>query len=47
LTCAICSENNKNIALGCGHLLCEQCVRKVKSCPFCKRDITSLRRIYF
>eukprot|EP01110_Echinostelium_bisporum_P002253 TRINITY_DN1543_c0_g2_i1.p1 TRINITY_DN1543_c0_g2~~TRINITY_DN1543_c0_g2_i1.p1 ORF type:complete len:206 (-),score=18.16 TRINITY_DN1543_c0_g2_i1:175-792(-) len=44
--CPICDENEKNVALGCGHMLCESCTRKVKLCPFCKTEITYAQRIF-
>lgn len=47
LLCGICKENAKSISLGCGHLMCDACTRKIKTCPFCKREITSVHRIYF
>jgi len=46
LLCDICSEKQKDIALGCGHLLCEDCMRKVALCPFCKTVVKSAQRIY-
>jgi len=46
LLCDICSEKQKDIALGCGHMLCEDCIRKLSFCPFCKAPIKSAQRVY-
>lgn len=43
--CGICfSENTARQVLGCGHVLCPDCVHRIRTdtarCPFCKADIT-------
>jgi len=44
--CDICTEREKDIALGCGHMICEVCTRKLSLCPFCKEPIKSAHRVY-
>jgi hypothetical protein len=48
LTCAICMDNDKNIALQCGHCLCNNCWTSLptKVCPECRAPITNSNKIY-
>jgi len=46
LLCDICSENQKDVVLGCGHILCEPCLRKLNLCPYCKDPIKTAQRVY-
>jgi hypothetical protein len=47
--CIICEENDINILIyQCGHsLLCEDCSKLIKNCPYCYGDIDKLIKIYF
>lgn len=40
--CEICYENNKDMFLNCGHMMCRRCVNQLSdnTCPFCKTVIT-------
>ena len=46
--CKICMENKINtLLIPCGHLaFCEQCSKKIKTCPFCKGPITSFHKVF-
>jgi E3 ubiquitin-protein ligase RGLG len=44
--CCVCMERHKNTALGCGHVLCENCARSVSTCPLCKQPIASRLKLY-
>eukprot|EP01114_Cavostelium_apophysatum_P013588 TRINITY_DN3324_c0_g1_i1.p1 TRINITY_DN3324_c0_g1~~TRINITY_DN3324_c0_g1_i1.p1 ORF type:complete len:244 (-),score=24.99 TRINITY_DN3324_c0_g1_i1:37-768(-) len=47
--CSICYENERNICLiPCGHfVLCENCAnRDLKCCPFCRKAVTRIQKIY-
>ena len=39
--CIVCMENNKNsLILPCKHfILCQDCIKKVDDCPYCKTKI--------
>ena len=43
--CEICYEHKNDRKLFCNHKLCGKCFAKVDKCPFCRRDIISLRTI--
>ncbi|CAG2221078.1 unnamed protein product [Mytilus edulis] len=51
-TCAICSENQRDVIFNCGHLVCcNTCATTLQNsdsyiCPSCRRPITSQRRVY-
>ncbi|KAL5731285.1 RING-type E3 ubiquitin transferase [Ranunculus cassubicifolius] len=44
--CPICLTNTKDLAFGCGHLICRQCDRNLSLCPICRATITSRLRLY-
>lgn len=47
LECNICMDRKVNITLlPCMHCYCEECSKKVTSCPFCKKKITQRRKIF-
>jgi hypothetical protein len=46
LTCCVCLERRKDTALGRGHVLCESCAERVRSCPTCSRPVTERKRVY-
>lgn len=51
LHCPLCTENNKMVTLGCKHLVCEECLKKMRKesirnkntdafkCPYCRVPI--------
>jgi hypothetical protein len=45
LICCICFEllvdDHRPVALGCGHILCKNCVGRVRICPQCNKPIAS------
>eukprot|EP01084_Bolivina_argentea_P251140 421091_1 len=43
--CEICHANRKQFALACGHIYCQKCVEKLKSCAFCKKTIQKNKMI--
>ena len=47
-TCPICIEGVRNMALACGHVLCDGCVVSIKKCPFCATniDMCEIRTVY-
>jgi len=46
--CVICMENDKNIALQCGHLFCSKCldVLPTNECPTCRQKIVAKIKVY-
>lgn len=55
--CPVCDElisNRDILALGCGHILCQDCITtllnttKMKECPLCKQRIydSEIRKVY-
>lgn len=47
--CKVCYTSEYNMVFSpCGHIIaCEQCASRVKKCPFCRNQFTSVMRIYF
>ncbi|XP_010260803.1 PREDICTED: E3 ubiquitin-protein ligase RGLG2-like [Nelumbo nucifera] len=45
-TCPVCLTNEKNLAFGCGHMVCRECGPRVTNCPICRGRITSRIRLY-
>ena len=45
--CPICDDASATVLLGCGHVLCESCLRKVTAdtCPFCRVKVSAPLRI--
>ncbi|KAF5480567.1 hypothetical protein F2P56_001306 [Juglans regia] len=46
LVCPICLTNPKDMAFGCGHLMCKDCSANLTSCPICREPITTRLRLY-
>ena len=46
LTCPICWSEQKEVAFGCGHMLCEGCSLLVADCPICRKDVSLRLRVY-
>jgi hypothetical protein len=49
--CGVCMcTNATKVSLGCGHVLCEPCVIRIKEdsnkCPFCKQSILLTIRLF-
>ncbi|QHB21685.1 IAP-1 [Artaxa digramma nucleopolyhedrovirus] len=45
--CCVCLEGTRNVCLSpCGHLVCEFCVVKLDTCPYCRQPIVMHIRIY-
>ncbi len=46
-----CPECNlyevNNVMIPCGHLLCNECIKRVKDCPICKKNVENKYNIYF
>lgn len=42
--CMKCEENNRSVTLvPCNHyVLCEQCAKTVRDCPYCQTPVTSI-----
>jgi hypothetical protein len=40
--CPVCQECTNLLSLGCRHILCDSCIRKLeqKTCPTCREPIT-------
>ena len=47
--CIICLNNERNnLFLPCKHLVCcSSCIKKIKFCPLCQKEISSNIKIYF
>ena len=37
--CQICLEKPLRLVLGCRHVVCSQCISKIKTCPICRQEI--------
>jgi E3 ubiquitin-protein ligase RGLG len=46
LQCPVCMAAQKNIALGCGHMLCEACALQVTECPHCRDPVAIRLKLY-
>lgn len=48
ICCSVCFERPVQVALvPCGHSnLCRKCSRKLKQCPFCRREIVRRQKLY-
>eukprot|EP00929_Paragymnodinium_shiwhaense_P083548 TRINITY_DN44579_c0_g1_i2.p1 TRINITY_DN44579_c0_g1~~TRINITY_DN44579_c0_g1_i2.p1 ORF type:complete len:167 (+),score=15.80 TRINITY_DN44579_c0_g1_i2:116-616(+) len=49
--CPVCMTNVMNMALGCGHRVCGDCLKAIRrrqqeQCPVCRTPITSCVRLY-
>ncbi|RID62676.1 hypothetical protein BRARA_E01733 [Brassica rapa] len=44
--CPICLTNRKDVAFGCGHMICRDCGSRISNCPICRVLITSRLRLY-
>jgi hypothetical protein len=55
IICPVCMNNERNTALGCGHMVCSGCFDIIdtgklaigRKCPICKQPIESKKSIYF
>ncbi len=47
LICRVCLDNGLSVALApCGHLVCNLCVFALKTCPFCRKEVNGVMKIY-
>ncbi|KAG9439308.1 hypothetical protein H6P81_019473 [Aristolochia fimbriata] len=44
--CAICWSKPKDMAFGCGHMMCRVCGNLLSTCPICRKPITNRLRLY-
>ncbi|XP_054811672.1 uncharacterized protein LOC129312912 [Prosopis cineraria] len=44
--CAICLTNEKDVAFGCGHMTCGDCMLTISNCHICRKPITSRLRLF-
>lgn len=44
--CTICLDKRKDTALGCGHVFCEDCAKRMNKCPNCKVVSKQRNKIY-
>jgi hypothetical protein len=45
--CKLCfGETSEHMALGCGHVICRDCLAHVSKCPFCRQPIKSSTRLF-
>ncbi|XP_028773363.1 nuclear-pore anchor-like [Neltuma alba] len=44
--CAICLTNKKDVAFGCGHMTCGDCMLTISNCHICREPITSRLRLF-
>ncbi|XP_028773380.1 nuclear-pore anchor-like [Neltuma alba] len=44
--CAICLTNDKDVAFGCGHMTCGDCMLSISNCHMCREPITSHLRLF-
>jgi hypothetical protein len=51
IKCPVCLGKIKDVRLNCGHLICRECARTIRSsdatCPQCRAPITNMDRIYY
>lgn len=47
-TCCICQDDTKmpNMALGCGHIYCSECIRHTPECAQCRVQIDSVLKLH-
>jgi len=46
MNCAICYENQRNVAYLCGHSACAQCSRPLRVCHMCRKPITKKIKLF-
>lgn len=55
-SCKICEDNACNLIMGCGHMICSNCIELIRAkkdkqvhCPYCNApiDSTNMRPIFF
>ena len=44
MECAICFEENDPFILQCKHSVCLDCYPKIRSCPFCRKEIKKKKK---
>jgi hypothetical protein len=52
--CSVCFFNEVELTLGCGHILCQSCMERIKNeaaphparCPFCVGIVKVVTRLY-
>jgi hypothetical protein len=49
--CSICFENDKNIALNCGHTFCDKCINNYHKkynydCPSCHKRVSTKLKLF-
>ncbi|KAJ7982104.1 E3 ubiquitin-protein ligase RGLG2-like [Quillaja saponaria] len=44
--CMICLTNEKDLAFGCGHMICRECGSRLSNCPLCRKQITCRLRLF-
>lgn len=44
--CPICLTNPKDMAFGCGHLVCKDCAMSISTCHMCRKPVTTRIRLY-
>ncbi|KAL1537198.1 E3 ubiquitin-protein ligase rglg1 [Salvia divinorum] len=44
--CPVCFYRKRNLALGCGHQVCQDCGEELSWCPICRTEITTRLRLY-
>ena len=49
ITCCVCQEEQVNVSIACGHLLCATCTQSVDKCPICRHVIEpqAVRPVYW
>lgn len=48
LTCQVCADSELNTALvPCGHLLCDDCAKRLEECPMCRTQVSARQRVYY
>mmetsp|Transcript_5976 Transcript_5976/g.8935 ORF Transcript_5976/g.8935 Transcript_5976/m.8935 type:complete len:534 (+) Transcript_5976:132-1733(+) len=47
LLCKICYEREMDCALlPCGHMVCQQCSKRIHSCPHCRKAFTRVQKLF-
>lgn len=44
--CPVCMDRRKDLAFGCGHLVCHECSAALDRCPVCRQPVASRIRLY-
>ena len=46
--CSVCMENKKDRSIDCGHIFCNECIKKLTNCPTCRTviEVDKIRQVF-